>query len=260
MPVRNECVVAINQLLEATKDVRKHIPSRMQENLFVHQYQIGVKEREGTQNKSECCFGYITNTSYRQWLQAFCLRNGIRHSGGKPYDLNSHQFRRTLATDMLSKGTDINVIQSVLGHTSPKTTRRHYAAVKDPDRAKRFQSIGIIGKVDDVNSDIIHDTEELKWFRNNKDKGAAMCDGYCTKPFRNGEICERLLKRQKCYTCSRYITTPEYLDAHRSHLRSLEHQLQANAIYGKHYAEHFRPTIEVLKFIISRLEGLQDAG
>ena len=87
---------------------------------------------------------------------------------------------------------------------------------------------------------------------------ACMCDGYCTKPVVDGKICDRLLKRQKCYTCSRYITTPEYLEAHKKHLANLEKQLEEGAIYGEHYAEHFIPTIEVLKVIIERLEGLQD--
>lgn len=94
-----------------------------------------------------------------------------------------------------------------------------------------------------------------------KDKCVAgLCDGYCTKPVTDGNICPRLLKRQKCYTCSRYITTPEYLEAHKQHLANLEKQLEEGAIYGEHYAEHFIPTIEVLKFIIERLEGLQNGN
>ena len=91
-------------------------------------------------------------------------------------------------------------------------------------------------------------------------KGACMCDGYCTKPVVDGKICDRLIKRQKCYTCSRYITTPEYLEAHKQHLANLEKQLEEGAIYGEHYAEHFIPTIEVLKVIIERLEGLQNGN
>lgn len=63
-----------------------------------------------------------------------------------------------------------------------------------------------------------------------------------------------------CYTCSRYITTPEYLEAHKQHLANLEKQLEEGAIYGEHYAEHFIPTIEVLKVIIERLEGLQNGN
>ena len=80
------------------------------------------------------------------------------------------------------------------------------------------------------------------------------------KPVTEGNICPRLLKRQKCYTCSRYITTPEYLDAHKRHLANLEKQLEEGVIYGEHYAEHFIPTIEVLKVIIERLEGLQNGN
>lgn len=41
---------------------------------------------------------------------------------------------------------------------------------------------------------------------------------------------------------------------------NLEKQLEEGAIYGEHYAEHFIPTIEVLKFIIERLEGLQNGN
>ena len=36
---------------------------------------------------------------------------------------------------MLSKGTNINVIQQVLGHSEPSVTKRFYADVKDKERA-----------------------------------------------------------------------------------------------------------------------------
>ena len=73
-------------------------------------------------------------------------------------------------------------------------------------------------------------------------------------------IAQNLLQMEICYTCSRYITTPEYLEAHKQHLANLEKQLEEGAIYGEHYAEHFIPTIEVLKVIIERLEGLQSGN
>lgn len=109
---------------------------------------------------------------------------------------------------------------------------------------------------------LMHDVNRpFNAFKANKDKCVAgLCDGYCTKPVTDGNICPKLLKRQKCYTCSRYITTPEYLEAHKQHLANLEKQLEEGAIYGEHYAEHFIPTIEVLKVIIERLEGLQNGN
>jgi len=87
-----------------------------------------------------------------------------------------------------------------------------------------------------------------------------MCDGYCTKPFTvSGDICPRLVKRQKCYSCSRYITTPEFLEAHKKHLSFLEFQATNGDIYGDHYLGHLSPTIEVLKHIIERLEEIKYA-
>ena len=132
---------------------------------------------------------------------------------------------------------------------------------KDKERAEVFQSVGVIGNINQIQSSAFDNVSEFEWFKANKDKCVAgLCDGYCTKPVTDGNICPRLLKRQKCYTCSRYITTPEYLEAHKQHLANLEKQLEEGAIYGEHYAEHFIPTIEVLKFIIERLEGLQNGN
>lgn len=140
------------------------------------------------------------------------------------------------------------------------TTKQHYADVKDKERAKVFKNIGIIGNINKVDTTVITNKKDLIWFKENKDKGARLCDGYCTKPFndKNG-ICDKILKRQKCYTCSRYITTPEYLQTHKNHLAGLEKQLEGN-IYGDHYAEHFLPTIETLKEIVKKLEEIQDGN
>ena len=131
---------------------------------------------------------------------------------------------------------------------------------KDKERAEVFKNIGIIGNINLIEEDAFKDKKEMEWFKEHKDTSACLIDGYCTKPIVDGQICERLLRRQKCYTCSRYITTPEYLDTHRRHLMSLEKQVSEGAFYGKHYIEHFIPTIKVLKSIISRLEELQDAN
>lgn len=156
---------------------------------------------------------------------------------------------------------DLYVIQQVLGHSDPSVTKRFYADVKDKERAEVFKSVGVIGNINQIQSSAFDNVSEFEWFKANKDKCVAgLCDGYCTKPVTDGNICPRLLKRQKCYTCSRYITTPEYLEAHKQHLANLEKQLEEGAIYGEHYAEHFIPTIEVLKFIIERLEGLQNGN
>ena len=252
MPVRSECVAAIEKLIEITAELRKEADEMDKDTLMIHRVPKGI----GAGSVS-----VITKQTFSQdWFKKFIKDNNIKDANGDYYNLTSHQFRRTLGTDMLSKGTNINVIQQVLGHSVPSVTKRFYADVKDKERAEVFKSVGVIGNINQIQSSAFDNVSEFEWFNANKDKGACMCDGYCTKPVVDGKICDRLLKRQKCYTCSRYITTPEYLEAHKKHLANLEKQLEEGAIYGEHYAEHFIPTIEVLKVIIERLEGLQNGN
>lgn len=250
MPVTNECAIAVEKLIGYTKELREQANDNIKNYLFIHKPVNG---------KSANILKTIPRITYQQWISCFIKNNDIRNTKGEYYNLTTHQFRRTLATDMLSKGTDLKAIQEVLGHSSAMTTKKHYADVKDKERAEVFKNIGIIGNINKVDETVITDKKDLIWFKENKDKGARMEDGYCTKPCSEGKICDRLLKRQKCYTCSRYITTPEYLQAHKNHLAELEKQLEGN-IYGEHYAEHFLPTIEILKEIVKRLEEIQDGN
>ena len=253
MPVRSECVAAIEKLIEVTSELRDEADEKDKNTLMIWRVP-----------KGKCC-GKVIAINYgrfnNDWMKKFIKKNNIKEANADYYNLTSPQFRRTLGTDMLSKGTNINVIQQVLGHSNPSVTKRFYADVKDKERAEVFKSIGVIGNINQIQSSAFDNVSEFEWFKANKDKCVAgLCDGYCTKPVTNGNICPRLLKRQKCYTCSRYITTPEYLEAHKQHLANLEKQLEEGAIYGEHYAEHFIPTIEVLKVIIERLEGLQNGN
>ena len=252
MPVRSECVVAIEKLIEITAEFRDEADEKDIDVLMIWRVPMG-KTAGKVMPISQNTFGTI-------WLDKFIKNNNIKDANGAYYNLTSHQFRRTLGTDMLSKGTNINVIQQVLGHSDPSVTKRFYADVKDKERAEVFKSVGVIGNINQIQSSAFDNVSEFEWFKANKDKGACLCDGYCTKPVVDGKICDRLLKRQKCYTCSRYITTPEYLEAHKQHLTNLEKQLEEGVIYGEHYAEHFMPTIEVLKVIIERLEGLHNGN
>ena len=252
MPVRSECVAAIEKLVEITKDLRDEADEKDKNTLMIRRVPKG-KEAGKVMN--------LNSIRFNKWFKKFIKDNDIKDVNGDYHNLTSHQFRRTLGTDMLSKGTNINVIQQVLGHTDASVTKRFYADVKDKERAEVFKSVGVIGNINQIQSNAFDNVSEFEWFKANKDKCVAgLCDGYCTKPVTDGNICPRLLKRQKCYTCSRYITTPEYLDAHKQHLANLERQLEEGVIYGEHYAEHFIPTIEVLKVIIERLEGLQNGN
>lgn len=247
LPVTMECVNAVRALEEYTRRLREEADSDVKDLMFIHR-----PEWSGITDVIT-----VSQMSFGNWFKSFVRENDIRGTDGELYKLTAHKFRRTLATDMLSKGADIKVVQEVLGHASVLTAKNYYADVKDKEMTETFGKIGIIGNLNRMDESLIPDVVEQQWFMANKDGAARMCDGYCTRPISDGRICERLLGRRKCYTCSRFITTIEDLVAHRSHLRELEELLERN-IYGEHYAAHFIPVIAVLKEIIRRLEVLDD--
>ncbi|MCM1023241.1 MAG: site-specific integrase [Prevotella sp.] len=141
MPVRYECVEAVQKLLESTEQLRFECDERLKNLLFVHRVLHSEKVGQIMQ---------VQHITFQIWYKSFIKRNNVTDSDGNLYHLTTHQFRRTLGTDMLSKGVNINVIQEVLGHSDPATTKRFYADVKDKDRAEVFAHIGIIGNINQL--------------------------------------------------------------------------------------------------------------
>lgn len=58
-------------------------------------------------------------------------------------DLNLHALRHTFATNLMSKGVHVMVLQSLLGHQDIKTTQR-YVHVQDTDREQAIRAISAI--------------------------------------------------------------------------------------------------------------------
>lgn len=150
---------------------------------------------------SQANFSYLLNgwkKSGNLIMPGFVREHNIKNENGEIFNLKSHQFRRTLGTDMFSNGADLEVIREVLGHASPLTSKEYYADFKDAERIKTFDKIGIIGDINYIDSSSF-ENQDYDWFKNNKNSKARMVDGYCTKPCKNGQVCERLLKRRRCY-------------------------------------------------------------
>jgi integrase len=247
LPIPAECASAILSLLEVTKEVREKADQDIKQLLFIY------APTKGTNKKA---IVKISRQTYTKWINRFAERHAITDSGGNIYNITAHAFRRTLATDMLSKGTNIKAIQEALFHASVTATKCYYADVKDAERVEMFSKIGIIGALSQINESILSE-QDRRWLLDNANGKARLSDGYCTDPFESGSICERLKRRRRCYSCSRYITTLEDLPYHREHLKELYEEMHSNP-YGEHYAAHIRPLIETLEEIITRLEVLEN--
>lgn len=159
MPVRSECVAAIEKLIEITAELRSEADEKDKDTLMIYRVSKGI----GAGSVSVI----TTMTFTTNWFRDFIKRNNIKDANGDYYNLTSHQFRRTLGTDMLSKGTNINVIQQVLGHSDPSVTKRFYADVKDKERAEVFKSVGVIGNINQIQSSAFDNVSEFEWFKAN---------------------------------------------------------------------------------------------
>ena len=139
-----------------------------------------------------------------------------------------------------------------MGHAFASTTKGYYAKVKDPAMAKAFSGLRPVGARP---TDALT-VEERAWLAENGDTKALLSDGYCAKPFSDGEVCSRLMRSGQCLTCARFVTTPEFLDAHRERLAGIRADMEAGAAYGEHYRQHLQATADLLEALIRQLEAM----
>jgi integrase/recombinase XerD len=66
------------------------------------------------------------------WTVVMHAVKGLRTDGYRlPASISPHDFRRYIATYLLSEGMRLEVVQQFLGHASPETTRKAYAMTWD---------------------------------------------------------------------------------------------------------------------------------
>lgn len=244
LPINAECAKAIATL---TMEANKHIEyarEHEKNNLFLYRPTMG---------NNTAPVVTVSRQVFTKWCAEFCEDHDIRDESGNLYRITTHMFRRTLGTDMFSKGANLKVIQELLGHADPTTTKKYYADVKNDEYKEMFQKIGILGSIHELKANKVFGAKDVQWVMDNKDGCARLEDGYCTLPIKNGQPCSKIMSKLKCYRCQRYVTTVADLDVHKQRLRELEHMLDTN-IYGEHFASHIWPSVLILREIIRRLE------
>ena len=65
------------------------------------------------------CYGQLSTSGIQEIIHKIGERTGLPN-------ITVHCFRRWLATDLIKKGVEYTVIQSILGHHSFQTTLDHY--------------------------------------------------------------------------------------------------------------------------------------
>ena len=91
MPVRSECVAAIEKLIEITADLRDKCVEKDKDILLINTIKSG--NQYGSEAGKICA---ISQGTFQWWLETFIRDNNIKDANGDYYNLTSHQFRRTL--------------------------------------------------------------------------------------------------------------------------------------------------------------------
>ena len=138
----------------------------------------------------------------------------IRHEITDPEDdrgfahITWHQFRHSLGTDALNDGMSPSEVKKLLGHDSWHSTSL-YSKIRAITLRQEYKKIGFVGVVAKDVKDIEKSMTEEEL------KSGALPDGLCKKAFDGETSCKSF---NKCLLCSKFITTPEYLEIHKQHL------------------------------------------
>jgi len=181
----------------------------------------------------------------------------IRDATGQRARVTSHQFRHTLGTRMINNEVPLDTVRRMLDHASPEMTIR-YATIKDQTLRReweRFQQrINVQGELIPLPDG--PGMSDAAWALENLARAKqTLPNGYCGLPLQ--QTCPH---PNACLTCDSFLTTAEFLPAHRDQLARTE-QLIAQAQVDEHrrLVEMNEPVRLNLINIIDGLQALEDS-
>jgi integrase len=192
------------------------------------------------------------NNRLQRWLSD-C---DVRDATGRPVKVTAHQFRHTVGTRMINNDVSMDVVQRMLDHGSPEMTAR-YARIKDQTLRReweRFQQrINIQGELIPLPAGTA--MSDAAWALENLARAKqTLPNGYCGLPLQ--QTCPH---PNACLTCDSFLTTAEFLPAHRDQLARTERLIaQAQADGRQRLVDMNEPVRLNLIRIIDGLESPED--
>lgn len=145
-------------------------------------------------------------------LNRLAVEKNIVDSNGVIWKFSSHQFRHTIATQMINSGVPQVMVQHYLGHESPEMTAR-YAHIHNETMKVAFADyqeklVDIQGKFKSSNDQI-----NARWLKINI-MTQALPNGLCALPLTQ----QKCPHANACLTCTHFRTSKQYLKQHKSQL------------------------------------------
>lgn len=191
-------------------------------------------------------------------LNRLAYEKNICDATGKPYHLQSHQFRHTVGTRMINNGVPQHIVQRYLGHESPTMTAR-YAFIHDQTMKEEYAKFR--GKVVDITGKIIEskgpvDSGEAQWIKKNI-LAQALPNGQCALPLVGGD-CPHA---NACLTCVHFRTNASFLAQHKAQLQETQRLIQVARSNGWQRQVEMNERVETnLSRMITTLEGTEQDG
>ncbi len=159
-----------------------------------------------------------------RYLNRFAEYHQIKSENGEIWRFEFHQFRHTVATQMINNDVPQHIVQRFLGHESPSMTAR-YAYVIDQTLKKAFtefnnKMVNITGEVvtsKDVVMTLAEGTSpediDARWLKKHI-MAQALPNGTCALPV----VSNSCPHSNACLTCANFRTDHRYLLTHKQQL------------------------------------------
>jgi integrase len=192
-----------------------------------------------------------SSSTYRLALYRWLQRCEVRDEYGDPAKLTPHQWRHTLGTNLINRDVPQEVVRRILDHDSPLMTA-HYARLHDTTVRRHWEAarkIDIAGNT--VTIDPAGPLADASWAKQRLGRATqALPNGFCGLPVQ--KTCPHA---NACLTCPMFLTTTEFLPAHREHHHQvLQIMTTAQARGQTRLAEMNRQVAHNLSTIITALE------
>lgn len=149
-------------------------------------------------------------------LPSVCNKIPLKNTDGSIYQISAHQFRHTLATEMIDAGVDIYAVKEFLGHKSVAMTEK-YIKIYQQRLKKEFKEKLSKSDATDIKNNL-SEQEELydnKWVKNKIIGVFELGDGCCEHPYKMPSC-----PHMACKTCVKKKIYPRHLQAVKDTIES----------------------------------------
>jgi hypothetical protein len=149
-------------------------------------------------------------------LPSICSQIPLKNIDGSIYKISAHQFRHTVATEMIDAGVDIYAVKEFLGHSSVAMTEK-YIKVYQQRLKKEFKEKLSKSDATDIKNNLSEEENlyDNKWVKNKIIGVFELGDGCCEHPYKMPSC-----PHMACKTCVKKKIYPRHLQAVKDTIES----------------------------------------